>query len=164
MLINIRIEYRIQIYMHQILKILIITACYWIAQSYPDRSLHLKMYSENPLPVLQKDPLPGNSLDPHSTECSRICATPVLSFGGVRNAILNTLFSSSFSISKLSLPRSFILLPRNISTGIIATHARYYNTFLIILHLSKKDSKATFAPHTFMQGKESLKSLLILIF
>ena len=34
-----------------------------------------------------------------STLCSRICATPVLSLGGVRNAILNTLFSSSFSIS-----------------------------------------------------------------
>jgi len=70
----------------------------------------------------------------------------------------------SFRLQSSISPKQKILLPRNISTGIIATHARYYNTFLIILHLSKKDSKATFAPHTFMQGKESLKSLLILIF
>ena len=29
--------------------------------SYPDKSLHLKMYSVNPLPVLRTDPSPGNS-------------------------------------------------------------------------------------------------------
>jgi len=31
-------------------------------QSYPDTSLHLKMYSKIPSPALQMDPLPGNSL------------------------------------------------------------------------------------------------------
>ena len=65
----------------------------------------------------------------------------------------------SFRLQSSISPKQKILLPRNISTGIIATHARYYNTFLIILHLPKKDSKATFAPHTFMQGKGSLKSI-----
>ena len=34
----------------------------------------------------------GNSLLPHSTVCSTICATPVLSVGGVRNAMLRNTF------------------------------------------------------------------------
>ncbi len=40
--------------------------------------------------------LTGNFLDPQSTECSRMWKTPVLSAGGVLNAIENALFSSSF--------------------------------------------------------------------
>ena len=57
-----------------------------------------KVFKE-PLTSSTNGSLSGNSLDPQSTLCSRICATPVLFFGGVRKAILNTLFSSSFSMS-----------------------------------------------------------------
>ena len=46
----------------------------------------------------------GKFLDPHNTECSRICGSPVLSSGGVRNPTVNTLFSSSFSISTSLAP------------------------------------------------------------
>ena len=58
----------------------------------------------DPLASSIKGSLTGNLSDPHNTVCSTMCATPVLSFGGVRNPILNTLFSSSFSIRATLAP------------------------------------------------------------
>ena len=49
----------------------------------------------------------GNSREPQSTLCSRMWGTPVLLAGGVRNAMENTLFSSSFSI-RISLAPVFL--------------------------------------------------------
>ena len=46
----------------------------------------------------------GNFADPHSTECSVMWATPVLSSAGVRKAILKTLLSSVFFMVKMRAP------------------------------------------------------------
>ncbi|MNT40733.1 hypothetical protein D3C72_1770660 [compost metagenome] len=47
---------------------------------------------------------------PHSTECSRICAIPVESSGGVLKVMPNTLFSSSLTRLSTSAP---VFLCRN---------------------------------------------------
>eukprot|EP00966_Prymnesium_polylepis_P245817 5686229-Prymnesium_polylepis.2 len=46
----------------------------------------------------------GYLREPHSTECSRMCGTPVSSVGRVLKLALNTLFSSSASIESTSAP------------------------------------------------------------
>ena len=46
----------------------------------------------------------GYLRDPHSTECSRIWATPVESAGGVPKLTPNTLFSSALSSEINSAP------------------------------------------------------------
>ena len=56
---------------------------------------HLKKYLKS-LYQFNKRFLYGNFLDPHNTECSNICGTPVLSLGGVLKLIEKTLLSSSF--------------------------------------------------------------------
>ena len=58
----------------------------------------------DPFTSSTKGSFSGKCLDPHRTLCSRIWATPVLSAGGVRKAILNTLFSSSFFSSITRAP------------------------------------------------------------
>ena len=65
---------------------------------------------KDPFTNSTKGSLAGNFLDPHNTECSKICGTPVLFGGGVRNPILKTLFSSSFSINKTLAPVLLFLL------------------------------------------------------
>ena len=42
-----------------------------------------KVFKE-PFTSSTKGSFTGNSFEPHNTECSRICATPVESFGVVR--------------------------------------------------------------------------------
>ena len=50
---------------------------------------------KEPFTSSTKGSFKGNLRDPHNTECSKMCATPVLSCGGVRNATWNTLLESS---------------------------------------------------------------------
>ena len=58
----------------------------------------------DPFTSSTKGSLRGNSLDPHKTECSSICATPVESVGGVLNPIEKTLLLSSFSMIAILAP------------------------------------------------------------
>ena len=46
----------------------------------------------------------GYFLDPHSTECSKMCGIPVELLGGVRNVTPNVLFSSSLLNDITSAP------------------------------------------------------------
>ncbi len=58
----------------------------------------LRKVFKDPFASSIKGSFTGNSLEPHNTVCSIICATPVESLGGVRNPIENTLLSSVVSI------------------------------------------------------------------
>jgi len=49
----------------------------------------LSMHSLDSLTT--KGSLTGNFFEPHKTECSRMCGIPVLSSGGVRKVIPNTI-------------------------------------------------------------------------
>ena len=49
------------------------------------------------LSILKNGSRVGYFSDPHSTVCSRMCGAPVESVGVVRNAAVNTLFSSSLA-------------------------------------------------------------------
>ena len=62
-----------------------------------------KVWSE-PLSSSTNGFFTGKERDPHSTECSRICATPVESSGGVLKVTPNTLFSSSLTRLSTSAP------------------------------------------------------------
>jgi len=54
----------------------------------------------------KKGSFKGYFLEPQRTECSKMCAIPVLSFGGVLKFIPKTLFSSSFNIENSLAPVS----------------------------------------------------------
>ena len=64
----------------------------------------LRKVFKEPLTSSTNGSLSGYFLDPQSTECSTMCATPVSSAGVVRKLMENTLLSSSFSKKKRRAP------------------------------------------------------------
>ena len=61
----------------------------------------LRKVLREPFTNSTKGSLLGNFLEPHKTECSSICATPVELIDGVLKPIVNTLLSSSLSNKKI---------------------------------------------------------------
>ena len=87
-----------------------------------------KKVFKDPLTSSTNGSFTGNLSDPQSTVCSMICGTPVLSDGGVRKPMQNTLLLSSLLMRNIFAPVFLCskIIPSEFSSGICFTcRSRY---------------------------------------
>ena len=99
----------------------------------------LRKVFNDPFTSSTKGSFAGNFFEPHNTECSNICATPVESFEGVLKPIVNTLLLSSVSNAKIL---AFVFLCSSIAAFALSSSISdisttlYADNFLILFTCS----------------------------